>query len=226
MDEQTHRLFKTSINTQFARIAKAVAAPSRFELVDVLTQGERNVDELAQACGLTIANASQHLQALREAQLVYSRKVGLYVFYRLADPAIAQLIHLIRDIAARQLAEVDRLVDTYLSSRHELDAITMDELVQRLDNPEIVVLDVRPVLEDNHGHSKGARSLPLDDLRAELAKLPRDRQIIAYCRGTYCVFADEAVELLSAEGYQVQRMTEGYTEWLVAGLPIETVASD
>lgn len=221
MDKQQHRAFKNAINEQFARIAKAFASPSRFELLDLLAQGERSVDELAQESGLSLANASQHLQALREVHLVSSRKEGLRVFYRLADPEVSHLILIIRGLAQRQLADVDRIVDTFLTNRSALEEVTINELRTRLNDPGTVILDVRPVLEYEQGHIAGARSIPVEELSARLDELSPEQEIVAYCRGTYCVFADEAVEILAAQGYRVRRLNEGYPEWKLAGLPSE-----
>lgn len=217
-----HRAFKTEINEQFARIAKAIANPHRLEIVDLLAQGERSVEELAKEAALSVANASQHLQALREAHLVATRKEGLRVYYRLADSTVYQLVQLIREIAERQLAELERIVNTYLTERKSMEPITLNELLARLREPGLVLLDVRPTLEYAQGHIAGARSIPIDELESRLHELPHDQEIVAYCRGTYCVFADEAVELLVARGYQAQRMQQGYPDWKLADLPTET----
>ncbi|MEZ4667729.1 MAG: metalloregulator ArsR/SmtB family transcription factor [Anaerolineae bacterium] len=217
-----HRAFKTEINEQFARIAKAIANAHRLEIVDLLAQGERSVEELAKESTLSTANTSQHLQALREAHLVTARKEGLRVYYRLADPSIYQLIQLIREIGERQLAEVERIVNTFLTERKTMEPVTLNELLSRLSEPGLVILDVRPELEYAQGHIAGARSIPIDELQERLYELPHDQEIVAYCRGTYCVFADEAVELLSAKGYQARRMQQGYPDWQLAHLPTET----
>lgn len=216
-----HRAFKTEINEQFARIAKAIANPHRLELVDLLAQGERSVDELATEAALSTANASQHLHALRDAHLVSSRKEGLRVYYRLTDTSVFQLLQIIRDIAERQLAEVERIVNTYLTERKAMEPVTLNELLSRLHEPGLVVLDVRPALEYTQGHIAGARSIPINELEERLRELSPDQEIVAYCRGAYCVFADEAVELLTAHGYQVRRMQQGYPDWRLAQLPIE-----
>src|SRR5688572_13261354 len=160
----SHRDFKTLINEQFARIAKALANPHRIEIVDVLAQGERSVEAIAQETALTVANASQHLQALREAQVVKARKVGLHVFYRLSNPNVYRLIQVLRELAQQELAEVDRIVDTYLSQRSLLEPISLQEMRQRLDDSNLVILDVRPALEYQQGHIAGARSIPIDEL--------------------------------------------------------------
>jgi rhodanese-related sulfurtransferase len=217
-----HRAFKTEINEQFARIAKAIANPHRLELVDVLAQGERSVEELAKEAALSVANASQHLQALREAHLITARKEGLRVYYRLADASIYQLVQLIREIAERQLAEVERIVNAYLTERKALEPVTLNELMTRLREPGLIILDVRPALEYTQGHIAGARSIPIDELESRLHELPPDQEIVAYCRGAYCVFADEAVKLLMSHGYQARRMRQGYPDWKIADLPTET----
>ncbi|MBZ0317142.1 MAG: metalloregulator ArsR/SmtB family transcription factor [Anaerolineae bacterium] len=217
-----HRDFKTSLNEQFARIAKAVANPHRIEILDILAQGERSVEEIAKEAALTIGNASQHLQGLRESRLIASRKQGLHVYYRLTDPSVFRLIQIIREIAQAQLAEVNQLVESYFTNRAALEPITLHELYARLDEPDLVVLDVRPNPEYVQGHIPGARSIPIEELEQRLSELAPEQEIVAYCRGPYCVFADEAVELLSVQGYQVRRMHEGYPDWLLAQLPTET----
>ncbi|MBI1281121.1 MAG: metalloregulator ArsR/SmtB family transcription factor [Anaerolineaceae bacterium] len=216
-----HRAFKNEINEQFSRIAKALANPHRFEMIDLLAQGERSVDELAKETALSVANASQHLQALREAHLVTTRKGGLRVYYRLSDSTVYQLVQDIREIAERQLAEVDRIVNTYLTERKSMEPVTLNELLARLSEPGLVILDVRPLLEYAQGHIAGARSIPIDELEGRLNELPPHQEIVAYCRGAYCVFSDEAVELLTARGYNARRMDEGYPDWHLAQLPTE-----
>jgi rhodanese-related sulfurtransferase len=211
-----HRLFKQEINEQFARIAKALAHSHRFELVDLLAQGERSVEELANEAALSVANTSHHLQTLRAAHLVTSRKDGLYVYYRLSDPTVFRLVQMIRDVAEQQLAEVNRIVGTYLSNRAELEPLTLNELSARLHDPDLVILDVRPHLEYEQGHIPGARSIPIDELETRLGELPKEQEIVAYCRGPYCVFADEAVDILSEHGYHVRRIMEGYLDWTLA----------
>jgi DNA-binding transcriptional ArsR family regulator len=214
-----HRGFKTEINAQFARIAKAIANPHRLELVDLLAQGERSVEELARETALSVANASQHLQSLREAHLVTARKEGLRVYYRLSAPDVFRLIQIIREIAECHLADVERIVNTYLTERASLDPVTPNELLARLREPGLIVLDVRPALEYAQGHIAGARSIPMDELEGRLNELSPDEEIIAYCRGAYCVFADEAVELLTTRGYHARRMRQGYPDWELAQLP-------
>ncbi len=216
-----HREFKDAINVQFARIAKALANPHRFELVDLLAQGERSVEDLATETGLTLANASQHLQALRETHLVSSRKEGLRVYYRLSDPNVFRLVQIIREIAEDQLAELDRIVDSYLHHRETLEPITTDELQALISQGTVVVVDVRPGAEYKQGHIAGAISIPVDELGARLDELSQSREVVAYCRGPYCVFADEAAGLLAAKGFSVRRLRDGYPDWELAGLPVE-----
>ncbi len=216
-----HRAFKSQVNDQFARIAKAIANTHRLEIVDVLAQGERSVEELANEADLSIANTSQHLQALREAHLVTSRRAGLRIYYRLADPVVFRLVQVVREVAQRQLVEVERIVDTFLTDRKSMEPMTLKELLTRLHEPELIILDVRPALEYAQGHIPGARSMPIDELKTRLNELSPEQEIVAYCRGPYCVFADEAVETLVALGYQARRMQEGYPDWKLANLPTE-----
>ncbi|MBK8138406.1 MAG: metalloregulator ArsR/SmtB family transcription factor [Chloroflexi bacterium] len=216
------RAFKDEINEQFARVAKALANAHRIEILDLLAQGERSVDDVARETSLSVANASQHLQALREAHLVATRKEGLRVYYRLIDFSVYELLQNIRTVATRQLADVDRIVDTYLTERRLMEPVTLNELLARTREESVVVLDVRAVLEFKQGHIAGARSIPIDELAERLDELPRDQEIVAYCRGEYCVFADEAVELLNAHGYRTRRLQAGYPDWQLANLPTET----
>jgi rhodanese-related sulfurtransferase len=223
-----HREFKDQLYAQFARLGKALADPHRLELLDLLAQGERTVEELARESALSMANASQHLRILRAARLVDSRKEGLHVVYRLADPAVFTLWQALRHVGERQLAEIDRLVEAYLHHPEHLEPLAREDLARRLAKGDAILLDVRPALEYRQGHITGARSIPVDQLEARLRELDPEREIVAYCRGPYCVFADEAVALLRARGYTARRYAEGYPEWAAAGLPVETerVAAD
>ncbi len=217
------RAFKDRLYDEFAQISRALANPHRLELLDLLAQGERTVEALAQEAHLSLANASAHLQVLRRARLVEADKRGLHVAYRLASSGVFELWRTLRDVGTAQLAEVDRLVETYLTDRHALEAVTKEELVRQLAEDAVVVLDVRPRLEYDQGHIVGARSIPLAQLERYLAELPADREIVAYCRGPYCVFADEAVSLLLQRGFRARRLTEGLPEWRAAGYPVEAV---
>jgi rhodanese-related sulfurtransferase/DNA-binding transcriptional ArsR family regulator len=215
-----NRAFKDRIYTQFARLGSALASPRRLELLDLLAQGERSVEELAQETEQSIGNTSQHLQVLREAQLVVADKRGLRVFYCLAGPEVLLLWQTLRSVGETQLAEIDRLVDEYLGHRDGMDAISKDELLRRIDAGTAVVIDARPRVEYRQGHIAGALSIPVDELAQRLKELPEDREIVAYCRGPYCVYADESVRLLTLHGMKAARLEDGYPEWAVAGLPI------
>jgi rhodanese-related sulfurtransferase len=217
----SHRALKDQLYAQFARVGKALASPARLELLDLLAQGERTVEGLAREAELSVANASAHLQVLAGARLVAQRKAGSHVYYRLADPSVYTLWAALRDTGGTRLAEIDRLVDTYLTDRRTLESISRDELVRRLADGETLVLDVRPELEFLQGHIAGARSVPVEELERRLGELDPQREIVAYCRGPYCVFADEAVALLRAHGRPAARYAEGYPEWVAADLPVE-----
>lgn len=220
-----HRAFKDRLYGEFAVIARALANPHRLELLDLLGQGERSVEALAQEAHLTLANASAHLQVLRRARLVEGEKRGLFVVYRLSSSGVYELWRTLRDLGSSRLAEVDRLVEMYLTDRGALDAISKEDLVQQIADGAVVVLDVRPTVEYEQGHVAGARSIPIDELERRLTELSRDQEIVAYCRGPYCVFSDEAVALLVKRGYRARRLTEGLPEWRAAGYSVEPVAA-
>jgi rhodanese-related sulfurtransferase/DNA-binding transcriptional ArsR family regulator len=220
----THRQFKNNLYGLFARIGKAVSSPHRLEILELLAQGERTVDSLATEMDLSLANTSQHLQALRRATLVDSRKEGLFVFYRLSDPAVFDLSRAVRTVAEHQLADLERLVREHFGNRTGAEPVEMDELMRRLRSKTVVVLDTRPANEYAAGHIAGAVSLPVDDLQKQLRRLPKGREYVAYCRGPYCVYADRAVEILTSQGRRARRLREGFPEWRAAGLPIETGA--
>lgn len=209
-----------------ARIARALANANRLELIDLLAQGERNVEELANETTLSVASTSHHLQTLRAAHLVTTRKEKLRVYYRLSDPTVFRLIQIIRNVAEQQLAEVNRIVDSYLSNRSALEPLTLNELFARLNDPDLIILDVRPHVEYTQGHIPGARSMPIDELESRLGELPQAQEIVAYCRGPYCVFADEAMDILKQHGHHVQRMQEGYPDWRLTDLPVEIETED
>jgi len=215
------RAAKQALFDEFARVGKALASGRRIELLDVLANGERTVEGLAREAALSVANASQHLQLLRQAGLVASRRDGTSIYYRLAAPEVFALWRALRGLAASRLAEVERLAAAYLGARDGLEPVTREELARRLeDGDELVVLDVRPAEEHRAGHVPGAVSIPLSELRRRLAELPRDREIVAYCRGPFCAFAHEAVTVLRQAGLRARRLEDGLPEWQAAGLAV------
>jgi rhodanese-related sulfurtransferase len=215
------RVAKTALFDEFARAGKALASGRRLELLDVLANGERTVDALAGEVELSLANTSQHLQVLRQAGLVTSRREGTSVWYRLADPEVFDLWRALRALASARVAEVERLAAAYLGGRDQLEPVTREELARRLqDGDPPMVLDVRPAAEHAAGHLPGAVSIPVGELRRRLAELPADREIVAYCRGPYCAFAHEAVAVLREEGFTARRLEDGLPEWRAAGLAV------
>ena len=221
MDAAAHREFKDHLFGQFARIGRALASPRRLEIVDLLAQGERTVEEIARETAMSVASASQHLQALKAARMVEARREGLYVHYRLADEDVFRTWQAVRALAESRLAELDGVVEAYLQYREELEAVDAAELMERLSDEGVVVLDVRPEEEYQAGHIPGALSVPVDALEAALQTLPRDQEMVAYCRGPYCVFSDEAVAFLRARGYRARRLRQGLPDWRAAGMPME-----
>jgi rhodanese-related sulfurtransferase len=215
------RSAKVALFDELARAAKALASGRRIELLDVLANGERTVEALAGEVGLSVANTSQHLQILRQAGLVGSRRQGTSVHYRLAGPEVFELWRTLRTLAASRLAEVERLAVAYLGGRDDLEPVTREELARRLeDGDDLVVLDVRPAAEYAAGHLPGAVSIPVGELRRRLAELPADREVVAYCRGPYCAFAHEAVAVLREAGVSARRLEDGLPEWQAAGLAV------
>ncbi len=214
------RQAKDALYEQFARIGKGVTSPRRIELLELLAQGERSVETLAGAAGLGVTTTSAHLQVLRGARLVATRREGTRIVYRLADQDVVELIDLVRRLARARLAEVDEVVDAYFSARDTLEPIGHHELMARTERAEVVVLDVRPREEFEAGHIPGAVSIPLEDLRERLGELPRAVEVVAYCRGPYCVLAPQAVELLAERGLRARRLDGGLPEWRLAGLPV------
>jgi rhodanese-related sulfurtransferase len=207
-----------------ASVAQALGSGRRAEIVDLLAQGERSVDEIASEIDQSVANTSQHLQVLARAGLVRSRREGTRVIYRLASERVSELWAAVRDVAVRQVAEVGVLADEYLGAREEVEQLSAEELQQRLARDQVVLLDVRPEQEYRAGHIAGARSAPLDELRSLLPTLPRRKELVAYCRGPFCVYADDAVRLLQDRGLKARRLDVGFPEWQRAGFPVETAA--
>jgi rhodanese-related sulfurtransferase len=209
---------KAALYGEFARVGKALASPRRLELLDLLAQGERSVEDLAAQAELGLTSCSAHLQVLLRAKLVATRKVGTRVFYSLASDDVARLQASVRDVAASLLADVGPARDAYLGE--PVEEVSRDELLRRAGTGRIIVLDVRPCEEYAAGHIPGALSVPVEQLGDRLAELPQDADIVAYCRGPYCVFAHDAVRLLRASGRRARRLTGGMPEWRLAGLPV------
>jgi rhodanese-related sulfurtransferase/DNA-binding transcriptional ArsR family regulator len=218
------RVFKNRVYEQLARIGKAVASPQRLEILDLLSQGPRTVENLAQEAHLTVANTSRHLQVLRGARLIEAEKEGVFVRYHLADEAVADFFRSLRVLAASRLAELDQMTRQFFQGGATLEPIDRKALLARARKGVVTVLDVRPREEYRAGHIPGALSIPLKELKERLAELPRDQDIVAYCRGPYCVLAAQAVELLQAHGFRAVRLEDGVVDWRAQRLPV--VAGD
>lgn len=215
-----NRHFKNAIYDQFSRIGKAISNPGRLELLDLLCQGPRTVETLAREAGLGLANTSQHLKALRQARLVEAEKSGQFVTYRLADEQVCQFFRSLRSLAEARLAEIRDITRRFLEDRHGLEPADRGQLLTRLREGAVTVLDVRPAEEYRAGHLLGALSIPLKELERRLADLPSDREIVAYCRGPYCMLAVEAVEMLRAMGFTAYRVEYGVRDWEALGFPV------
>jgi rhodanese-related sulfurtransferase/DNA-binding transcriptional ArsR family regulator len=213
---------KLTLFTQFAAVAKSLAHAHRLELLEQLAQGERSVDVLAARTGLSVANTSQHLQQMRRAGIVVARRAGKFVFYTLADEAVLDLMSALRRIAERNIAEVEQVIRSYFNQRDSLEPVSREELLQRSRAGEVTVLDVRPPDEFALGHLPGAINIPLRELETCLAQFDPAQEIVAYCRGPYCVLSYEAVAALRARGFKARRLQDGLPEWRAAGLPIVT----
>ena len=206
---------------QFSRIAKAASNPKRIELLELLAQAERSVEELAAASGMDFSNASAQLQVLARARLVENRRKGKRVLYKLADESVVRFIGALRELARARLAEVEQVARDYFEARDMLEPVGSAELLERVKGQRVLVIDVRPSAEYDAGHIPGALSIPLAELKARIPELPRSTEIVAYCRGPYCVLAPQAIELLRHAGFRARRMEEGFPEWRLAGLPVE-----
>jgi len=213
--------FKQDLFAQFARIGKAMSNGNRLELLEFIAQGERSVEQLAKVAGLTVANASQHLQQLRQAGLVTCRKEGLKVYYRISDDDVLNLFSALRQVAERHLAEVEQLVQTYLTTKDALEPVARNELLERVRDGLVTVLDVRPPEEFDAGHLPGALNIPLAELEDHLEELDQEHEVIAYCRGPHCILAFDAVSRLREKGFAARRLQDGFPEWKLAGLPVE-----
>ena len=213
--------FKHELFTQFARVGKALSSANRLELLEYLAQGERGVEALAKVSGLTVANTSQHLQQLKQAGLVATRKEGQFVYYRLAGDEVVVLLGTLRNVAEKNLAEVERLVASYLTVKDSLEPVPAKELLARVRKGLVTVIDVRPSEEYEAGHLSGAVNIPLEELEKHLDEFQPNQDVVAYCRGPHCILAYDAVEKLRSKGVKAQRLEEGFPEWKTAGLPVE-----
>ncbi len=219
------RRFKNAIYEQFGRVAKALASPHRIELVELLAQGPRTVEALGRMADMSLANTSAHLQVLRTAGLVEATKQGLFVTYRLADRSVADLLLALRKVAETRLAEVSKITRDFLAENALLEPLDEDALRRKVRKGEVTLLDVRPPEEYDAAHIPGALSVPLPELAKRLSELPRNREVVAYCRGPYCVLAVEAVKLLRRKGFKALRLEEGILDWSALGLPVEAKIS-
>lgn len=216
------RAIKDRLFSEFARIGKAISSPQRLELLDLIAQGEKPVERLAEQAEMGVKNTSAHLRRLREARLVETRKEGRHVYYRVADEEVIRFLRALQGIARSRLAEAERLIRLHYEKPEELEPVGARELLRRLREEDVTVLDVRPEDEYRAGHIPDAISIPVDELEARLEELPDDREVVAYCRGPYCTFAGEAVELLNGHGLRARRMEEGLPDWRALGLPVAT----
>lgn len=223
---QSPRQFKDAVYGQLARVGKSLASGPRLEILDVLCQGPRTVEALAQQVAQPVANTSHHLQVLRRARLVEAEKNGVYVTYRLADEDVCTVFRALRQLAEARLLEIEEATRRFRESRAGMEPVDREALIERVRRGQVTVLDVRPVEEYRAGHIPGAISVPLGDLERRLAELPSDREVVAYCRGPYCVMAVEAVEILRARGFKATRLEEGVPDWRARGLPVETLAAE
>ena len=212
---------KNKLFDGFGAVAKALGSGRRVELLDVLAQGPRSVEELATEIGQSVANTSHHLRTMARAGLLESDREGTRIVYRLASTKVTDLWRALRDVASEQVADIDRLARGYLGDRDGLQPVSRNELARRLRRKDVVVLDVRPTPEYAAGHVEGARSVPIGELSRRLRELPKKKEVVAYCRGPYCVFADDAVRALRRKGYRAVRLEDGFPEWRDAGLPVE-----
>ncbi len=212
---------KQALYGEFALVARALGSPHRLEILEHLAQGERGVEALAERVGLTVANASQHLQQLRRAGLVMSRRKGKFVLYSVADDAVLNLIAALSNVAERTLAEVDRIRRAYFNARDGLEAVSREELLTRMRDGLVTVLDVRPTDEFAKGHLPGAVNIPLGELDQRLSDFDPQQEVVAYCRGPWCILSFEAVAALRARGFKARRLEDGWPEWRATGLPVE-----
>jgi rhodanese-related sulfurtransferase len=216
------REFKDKVYDELAKITKALANPHRLEIIELLAQGDYAVEQISIQTDLSVANTSQHLQVLKTAQLVDVTRSGNFIHYRLANSNVFKAWKALRELGVERIATIDKLVKDFRQSKFKLESVTIDELIQKIDSGKVTILDVRPETEYGKGHIANSVSIPFDELSDRLKELPKRNEIIAYCRGPFCVFADEAVALLTKAGYKALRLEEGFPDWAVLGLPVES----
>ncbi|HEU5146887.1 MAG TPA: metalloregulator ArsR/SmtB family transcription factor [Chryseosolibacter sp.] len=217
----TKREFKDKVYDELARITKALANPHRLEILELLAQGDYSVEQISTQTSLTVANASQHLQVLKTAQLVEVTRNGNFIHYRLANENVFKTWKALRDLGVERIASIEKLVKDFRKSKFTLESVTIDELIEKLKSGKVTILDVRPQTEYRKGHIVNSISIPFDELSGRLKEVPKRKEIVAYCRGPFCVYADQAVALLTKAGYNAKRLQEGFPDWAVMGLPIE-----
>lgn len=215
------REFKDRVYDELAKITKAMANPHRLEIIELLAQGDYSVEQISLQTNLTVANASQHLQVLKTAQLVDVTRNGNFIHYRLANANVFKAWKALRELGVERIASIEKLLKDFRQSKFTLESVTIDELIQKIESGKVTILDVRPEVEYRKGHIANSVSIPFDELSERLKELPKRNEIIAYCRGPFCVFADEAVAMLTKAGYKATRLEEGYPDWAVMGLPVE-----
>lgn len=217
------RAYKDKVYQELARIVKAMSNPHRLEILELLAQGEFSVADIAGQTDLSTANASQHLQVLKQVQLVDTRREGNFIYYGLAGESVYKAWKALRDLGIERMAEIERTMRRFRESKKSLETLSSEELAEKMKEEEITVLDVRPEQEFKEGHIAGALNIPVEELSEKLNDLPDDQDIVAYCRGPFCVFADEAVELLNEKGFNAKRLDEGFPEWMLEELPVESI---
>jgi rhodanese-related sulfurtransferase/predicted transcriptional regulator len=215
------REFKDRVYTELARITKSMANPHRLEIIELLAQGEYSVEQIAEQANLPIANASQHLQVLKQAQLVDINRQGNFIYYKLANTNVFKTWKALRELGVERIATIEKLVKDFRQSKFKFESVTIEELLQKLESGKVTILDVRPQTEFNKGHIANAVSIPIDELKERMKELPKRTEIITYCRGPFCVYADEAVAMLNKAGYKATRLEEGFPDWQIQELPVE-----
>jgi rhodanese-related sulfurtransferase len=214
------REFKDAIYDGLSKLLKALSNPYRLEIIEMLSQGEKSVEGIVQVTGLSFANASQHLQVMKNNNIVKSRKAGHYVFYSIVNDDFLAMYQQIAKYAVREIAELERIINRQREDNKSTDAVSLSELESMIKNDNVLLLDVRPSIEFEFGHITGAVSIPMNEMLDKLKLLSKDKEIVAYCRGPFCVLADEAVKLLSEQGYNIRRLDDGYPEWKVKQMEV------